>query len=554
MTAHARYASRRALACLLAGFALPAGAVGLGELSVHSALGEPLDATVALTLAAGRQAPSRLLLARPRAAPEACPRLRARRSRWNRTAAGGAFASGRARRSSEPASQLRLNAACEGKDATSRDYEVLLDPRPAEAPLPGAAIAARRQPRLAGPRHLSEAPRRARSLRAGAAGGESRAGRPRRGRADPAGHRGHAARPAPLLDEPRGFSRRSAAVAPRRQAAGATGARRRSRPRKRLRKHRPAPPKRSAATPPPAKTATAANPESPLPAKAEAAAKRSRSRPRGRSPRESRRIAARRQAGRSEGGPFVLRLSSPEVDLSRSRGIDDRTRAQLRERLLILDADDQVAALLSMRNSLKQLEGRVAELQLKLSTLPVAPAAAPRPSRRRPPPRPAPPAPAPAPSLRLHRPAAPALHPHRLPHQRPHEPPEPTPAPAARNGTGAPGPVGCGPDSGAGKSLPAACEARETHDHRSPCARGCAEGLRGSPVVAAVGDLRHVHRGPGGRRLARVLALRPESARPRAGTGAGFRYPRPLTSALAEAEALMSGGATRPASRTPAIG
>jgi len=69
---------------------------------------------------------------------------------------------------------------------------------------------------------------------------------------------------------------------------------------------------------------------------------------------------------------MVLRLSSPEVDLSRSRNIDDAARAKLRERLLVLDNDDQVAALLSLRDSLKRLEGRVAELQLKLSTLPAS--------------------------------------------------------------------------------------------------------------------------------------------------------------------------------------
>jgi hypothetical protein len=68
----------------------------------------------------------------------------------------------------------------------------------------------------------------------------------------------------------------------------------------------------------------------------------------------------------------VLKLSSAEVDLSPSRRIDDRMRAQLRERLLILDADDQVAAMLSMRNSLKQLEARVAEMQLKLDSMPAS--------------------------------------------------------------------------------------------------------------------------------------------------------------------------------------
>ena len=83
----------------------------------------------------------------------------------------------------------------------------------------------------------------------------------------------------------------------------------------------------------------------------------------------------------ANGAPFVLKLSSSEVDLSRSRGIDDRQRAQLRERLLILDADDQVAAMLSMRHSLKQLEARVADMQLKLDGMPASlarPAIAPK--------------------------------------------------------------------------------------------------------------------------------------------------------------------------------
>lgn len=67
---------------------------------------------------------------------------------------------------------------------------------------------------------------------------------------------------------------------------------------------------------------------------------------------------------------FSLRLSGSAIDLSRSRGIDDATRAKLRERLLVLDNDDQVAALLQLRDSMKRLEGRVAELQLKLSGMP----------------------------------------------------------------------------------------------------------------------------------------------------------------------------------------
>ena len=67
---------------------------------------------------------------------------------------------------------------------------------------------------------------------------------------------------------------------------------------------------------------------------------------------------------------FVLKLSSGEMDLSPSKSVDDRMRAQLRDRLLVLDADDQVAAVLALRDSVRQLESRVAELQLKLAGMP----------------------------------------------------------------------------------------------------------------------------------------------------------------------------------------
>ena len=88
----------------------------------------------------------------------------------------------------------------------------------------------------------------------------------------------------------------------------------------------------------------------------------------------------------ANGAPFLLKLSSSEVDLSRSRNIDDRQRAQLRERLLILDADDQVAAMLSMRHSLKQLEARVADMQLKLDAMPASLARAAAAPKAEPPP------------------------------------------------------------------------------------------------------------------------------------------------------------------------
>ena len=69
-------------------------------------------------------------------------------------------------------------------------------------------------------------------------------------------------------------------------------------------------------------------------------------------------------------GGFVLRLSSAPIDTTRSRGFDDKSRAVLRERLRLLDSDDQVAAMLALRDNMHRLEARVAELQLKLAVVP----------------------------------------------------------------------------------------------------------------------------------------------------------------------------------------
>jgi pilus assembly protein FimV len=69
---------------------------------------------------------------------------------------------------------------------------------------------------------------------------------------------------------------------------------------------------------------------------------------------------------------FRLRLSSAEIDLSRSRNVTDEQRSALREKQLMLDADDQVAALLSLRNTVRQLESRLNEMQLKLAVTPAS--------------------------------------------------------------------------------------------------------------------------------------------------------------------------------------
>ena len=92
---------------------------------------------------------------------------------------------------------------------------------------------------------------------------------------------------------------------------------------------------------------------------------------------------------------FQLRLSGSEMDLTRSRNVTDEQRRALREKQLMLDSDDQLAAFLSLRNTVKQLEQRLNVLQLKMATATAIPAKAPATVT---------PATAPAPAL----PAAPA--------------------------------------------------------------------------------------------------------------------------------------------------
>jgi pilus assembly protein FimV len=79
------------------------------------------------------------------------------------------------------------------------------------------------------------------------------------------------------------------------------------------------------------------------------------------------------------GDAFALKLSAPQIDLARARGATEQSRAQLRERQAILNSDDQVATMLALRNNVRALEDRVADLQLKISTLAAPPPVPPAP-------------------------------------------------------------------------------------------------------------------------------------------------------------------------------
>jgi pilus assembly protein FimV len=70
------------------------------------------------------------------------------------------------------------------------------------------------------------------------------------------------------------------------------------------------------------------------------------------------------------GDGFRLRVSGSEMDLSRTKGVTDEERAYLRERRSLLDADDQTAQILALKNTVSQIEKRLNEMQLKLATLP----------------------------------------------------------------------------------------------------------------------------------------------------------------------------------------
>lgn len=64
---------------------------------------------------------------------------------------------------------------------------------------------------------------------------------------------------------------------------------------------------------------------------------------------------------------FQLKLSTGEIDLSASRNITEEDRLKLREKQLLLEADDQVANIMALKNQVKQLESRLSDLSLKIS-------------------------------------------------------------------------------------------------------------------------------------------------------------------------------------------
>jgi hypothetical protein len=71
------------------------------------------------------------------------------------------------------------------------------------------------------------------------------------------------------------------------------------------------------------------------------------------------------QSVQPEGG-FRLKLSTSDLDLSMVGKMTEAQRQQLREKQLLLDADDQVANTLSMKNRIRQLEEQIDGMQKAL--------------------------------------------------------------------------------------------------------------------------------------------------------------------------------------------
>ncbi len=378
------HASRLALAFALAVASPAVPAVVLGEVETRSALGETLDARIPFSIPPGSSVDASCF-ALVRESGDGSRSLGEGVLTIERRRGGAALRIRTLAPVFEPALSLRVRAACAGSEgAGTREYSLLLDPRPGSAvtvavpvtaatPVTAASLNAREgdtlesMARMVHPRNSDARVRYLAALRTLnpqlAAQGE---GAP------------IAAGTAIALPDLRTLPARVPATRPRVSESAAA-------PRSVAPKREPAAPKAPRAS----QQRLATAPAVPV------------------APRPVRRPAVEPRVAPSSG--FVLKLSSSEVDLSRSRQIDDRMRAQLRERLLVLDADDQVAAMLSMRNSLRQLEARVAEMQLKLDAMPASLAA-------RGMPMPAAPAPAAAPT-----PQAPAVAPQQPPRAPPPE-------------------------------------------------------------------------------------------------------------------------------------
>jgi pilus assembly protein FimV len=446
-TAHISPGSLFLFTSILCGAVWPAHALTLGAAEVRSFLGQRLDVRIAVAGDAGEYFDTACFRVAVQQGRDAAPReISAAEFKLDETLSGTTLRIRSFELAEDPNTRLRVRAACEGQPAIAKVYRLQLEPLPPVGmTLPTAPIA--RAPPNA---DTSETARAARStqwqVRSGDTMENIAAGLFPASRELQSAYIAALRKANPGLGptaDSQALENDSAIQLPDLRVFGNENGRFVQPASPEVRAEVKAPPPaekpRSAAELPKA----AATTSTPPPASA-------------RAPAENRRTTRSETPG--EG--FRLRLSGVEMDLSPSRGITENMRAGLRGKQLILDADDQVAALLSLTNTVKQLETRVNELQLKLSrqtqALP-APSGIPSPPEK---PSHAAPAVAPSPVAQATppvpaAPAMPVVKPEiSQPIQQPRQPPEPAPASKPVESKAIPVPTAVA----ASKSLPAETE------------------------------------------------------------------------------------------------
>ncbi|HUP97295.1 MAG TPA: hypothetical protein VM073_05110 [Usitatibacter sp.] len=368
--------SQLALALALAAASPSLPAVVLGEIEARSALGEAFDARIPFTIPAGNSVDASCF-ALVREADDAAHALGEGVLTVERRRGEAALRLRTLAPVMDPVMSVRIRAGCRGAESATRVYSLTLAPRAGSMPAPITAATGAAAPiaqinaregdtleSMAQKIHPRDAAARANYVNALRASNPALASQGP-GEAIPPGTTIAFPDPrvvvrAPRATEPR-IARTPASAEPRLVQA--------PRERPRATRREATPPAMAAAPAERPKRAPSLRPPEAL-ASPPALALAPEAAPDRAAPKRPERRGP--PPARGTEPAFVLKLSSSEVDLSRSRQIDDRMRAQLRERLLVLDADDQVAAMLSMRNSLRQLEARVAEMQLKLDAMPAS--------------------------------------------------------------------------------------------------------------------------------------------------------------------------------------
>lgn len=350
---------------------LHAQAAMLGDAEIRSYLGEPLHARVTITATADEELDASCASLSRETHPFSL--VRDARIELVETASEKRFVVRSFSAVNEPFIRLVLRYSCAGQGALAREYTLLLDPRP-ENQAPQIADATRAAPSASTPARspavAATTPRQSGQWEAAS-----------RGPADTLANIAEGVFPksvkrkARYIDALRQLNPALAALgdgdpippgvllvlpdlkalsSPARKVVPGTTARAPSAPAEAA--SSPAPATRPATPPPAARS----KPTAPAAA--------------GTTPRAATRPAPRptQQGSRRATAEFQLRLSGGDIDLSRSANVTDEQRVLLREKQFLLDADDQLAQFLALKNAVKQLENRLNLVQSQMGQPAVA--------------------------------------------------------------------------------------------------------------------------------------------------------------------------------------